>query len=368
MQNVKTDLPFIKEVMENGGDDLKKCFQCATCTSVCALSVGDNPFPRKQMANIQWGLKNQVVTDKNLWMCHQCGDCTTYCPRGAKPANVLASARRSSVLHYAAPIQLAKFFGDKKYFPVLLIAPAIIIGIFLAMIGHLNIPDGDVHYAEFFPHLWLNIFFTALFVGAIFFMAKGAFSFWKDMDSSNSNQKTKSNYVQAGIETVKEVFTHVKFKKCEANQERYLGHLGIFWGFAILLVVTAIAVLLVFLERYPLGFFHPVKILGNVGAAALLWGCWVVYKKRKESNEDDLKSTYFDWYFFGILASVGVTGVLTELLRFMNIAIFAYPVYFIHLVLVFNLLIFLPFSKFAHVVYRSLAIYYDKLTNPKAAV
>jgi quinone-modifying oxidoreductase, subunit QmoC len=365
MQKLKPDLPFIKEVITNGGEDLKKCFQCATCTSVCTLSEEDNPFPRKQMAFIQWGLKNEVITDKNLWLCHQCGDCTTYCPRGAKPANVLASARRSTIMHYAVPQQLTFFFKNKFYLPILLIAPAIIIALFLKIIGHLHIPKGDVRYAEFFPHLWLNIFFTALFAGAIYFMVKSATNFWKDIDSSSGKSANRGNYICAGFETVNEIFTHIKFKKCDTNKERYLGHLGIFWGFAILLVVTSIAVILVFLGKYPLAFFHPVKMLGNIGAVALLWGCWIIWKKRKETNKDDLESTYFDWYFFGILASVGVTGVLTELLRFMNIAILAYPVYFIHLVLVFNLLIFLPFSKFAHVVYRSIAIFHGKLRKPK---
>ena len=165
--------------MDNGGGDLKKCFQCATCTSVCTLSEGDNPFPRKEMAKIQWGLKDDVVTDKNLWLCHQCGDCSTSCPRGAKPANVLASARRTSVVHYATPGPFAKFFSEKKFLPVLIIAPAMIILVFLGIIGHLSIPEGDVHYAEFFPHLWLNIFYTALFVITASSAATGCDRCWR---------------------------------------------------------------------------------------------------------------------------------------------------------------------------------------------
>ncbi|MEZ5890727.1 MAG: hypothetical protein R3D52_11125 [Xanthobacteraceae bacterium] len=61
------------------------------------------------------------------------------------------------------------------------------------------------------------------------------------------------------------------------------------------------------------------------------------------------KTTYNDWLFVTVLLLVAVTGFFAQITRAAELPHVAYPTYFVHLVLVFFLLVYSPYSKFAHV-------------------
>jgi len=395
---VRPERSFLHRILNQGGEDLKKCFQCATCSVVCELSNHRKPFPRKEMIWAQWGLKDRLVADPDIWLCHQCNDCSTRCPRGARPGDVLAALRRESVLHHAAPRFLASWASAFAYLPVMLLIPVVLLILALlvrdplreieSLAPILGFLDHHGFYAELFPH-WLLIGFFSFFTGLAFLGAlTGVVRFWRAMKASDQaagDLEPKKGLVASVIRTLTPVFSHGKFGQCEGQTSRRLAHLGAFYGFAALFLVSVWAVIALYMINpfiaedlaYPFGFWNPWKLLANAGCIILILGCLKAIVDRVRRPKEVGASTSFDWIFVWLLLAVGVTGLTTEILRFVadpgvhaaeqmgwtGLQHFAYAVYFVHLVFVFDLLIYLPYSKFAHVVYRTVALVYAEHTG-----
>jgi len=137
----------------------------------------------------------------------------------------------------------------------------------------------------------------------------------------------------------------------------------VFFSFVALFIVTNIffVVLYVFQTHGPYSQLNPVKILANFAGIALIIGASMMISSRKQKT--DQPSGYKDWYLLGLVLGLGVTGMLAETTRLAGLAGLSYTVYFIHLVFVFNLFAFLPFSKLAHLVYRTVAMTYAEYTG-----
>ena len=384
---VKPDRDFLHGILDDGGEDLKKCYQCATCSMVCDLSKGQKPFPRKEMIWAQWGLKDRLMADPDVWLCHQCNDCSTKCPRGARPGDVLASVRHQSVLHYSVPRVLGKWLDDTKLLPAVLLAPVLLLLLALAIRGPMesalgSLLVGEGHhgfYAGFFPHWLLIGFFTSFTTLAFVGAAVGLLRFWQAMkaaDAASGRDAPALGLVPSVINALKSIFVHDRFSQCESKASRRPTHLLAFYGFLALFVVTIWAVVDIYVmpflsvdSLYPFNLMHPMKILANIGCVILIVGCLKAIIDRRGSREDVGASTVFDWVFVWLLLSVAVSGLLSEILRFAadpgpevhelsSLAYMAFAVYFVHLVLVFDLLVYLPYSKFAHILYRSVAMVY----------
>ena len=166
---IEPDLDFIRSLRAHGGNTLKECFQCGTCSATCTLSPDLEPFPRKEMAWAVWGMKERLLKDPDVWLCHQCNDCSERCPRGARPGDVLAAVRRECVLHYAFPRFFAGWVNQPHCIPLLLGIPAALLTLALLVRGPIENALGISRqagerilysYSSVFPHWMLNAFFA----------------------------------------------------------------------------------------------------------------------------------------------------------------------------------------------------------------
>lgn len=370
---VEPDSGFIKEIIELGGDSVKKCFQCATCSVACPIAPDNKPFPRKEMIAASWGLKDRLVANHDIWLCHQCGDCTTLCPRGAAPGDVLSAVRAHAITEYAPLKPVAKMVNDPKKLPLLIAAPAVVflaLGLILKFFGvnWLNFsPGGDeIVHAHFFSTWLVDLIFVPLAGMVVGLFALGLMRFVKDIHASalRDGKTTKEKLdpigiVQSLVKVIPTIMVHRKFSECGENSERATSHMMVLYAFIGLFIVTNIffVVLYVFGIHGPYSQINPVKWLGNISGVALIIGSALMIKDRL--NKKDQVSRYKDWYLLGLVLGLGVTGMLAQMTRLADAAFLSYLIYFVHLMFVFNLFAFLPFSKMAHLVYRTTAIAYD---------
>jgi len=368
---IEPDLDFVQDIIDNGGESLKKCFQCGTCSVVCNLAKEGSPFPRKEMIWAQWGLKEKLACDPDVWNCFQCGDCTAYCPRGAKPGDVLGAVRKKVIESLAWPAFMGKAVANPQNLIWLIALPVLILGAIVLINGTGFMNERPIIYGHMISHIQMNVVFP-LFLGIAvlaFLMGINKMIQGSTGESALSwvSRAEKPRLTQAVTDVIRDIITHKDFDECETNKWRRLAHMLVFYAFIGLLATTALAIVVLVmaeylhndaLGHYPLSWYHPIKWLGNASAIALIAGTIIMLKERKAREADDQISTsYFDSFFIWLILLVGVTGFVAQLIRLIDgPPILGYPIYFIHLVLVFELIIYAPYTKFAHFVYRTVAL------------
>ncbi|MBU0763486.1 MAG: quinone-interacting membrane-bound oxidoreductase complex subunit QmoC [Bacteroidetes bacterium] len=359
LKTIQPDIEFIREIKKKSGAPLKTCIQCGTCSVVCRLSPDDRPYPRKEMIRAAWGLKSELYGDPDIWLCHQCGECTTYCPRDVKPSDVLSALRRMSYIHYSRPRFPGKWMNSAAFLPLVIAIPIILITLILWLAGTTSLPEGGINYSKFFPHLWLNSTFTGLVILVIAGNIAGLIRFWKDMTFTMPG-KRQQGFIQSILYTTIDVLLHKYFRKCIDGSVKTLAHFLVFWGFVLLLTVTLVAIVNVLTGHYPMEVLHPAKIVGNIAALMLTTGCSIMIIRRILKKDDVGNTGYFDWFLLVGLLLLTLTGILTELARLGNWEA-AYYIYFIHLVMVWLIIVYLPYSKFGHFIFRILALTYTRM-------
>ncbi len=380
------DYDLIREVKKAGGNNLKKCYQCATCSVVCNLTPDEKPFPRKEMIMAQWGQTDRLMKDPDLWLCYQCNDCSVHCPREARPGDVLAAVRSYIYKNFAFPRFMGKALASPGALPILFLVPVAIL--MLMIFTTAPVADGEflfmtsevIDYNYFLPHSSVDALFVIGNILIFVVAAVGFYRFWRGLISGGPDPQI--GFFPALSRALGEIFSHKNFFKCEANKSRSWGHIFLFAGFVGSMITTGLVFILIFIPHYlhewqianvhllpmpPIEFPHPIKLLGAIsGTLLVLGGVMLVYRRWTDKDKVGANG-YTDYLFLYVIFFVGLTGMFSWLARsYFGIPMLAYVIYFIHMVFVFFLLWYMPYSKFAHMIYRTLALVYARSINRKA--
>ncbi len=81
-----------------GGDNVKLCFSCGTCTAGCPVAGVDPEFdPRRIIRQVLLGMRQKVLSSPVIWRCVQCYSCSAKCPQNVKFRDVIRALREMAI-------------------------------------------------------------------------------------------------------------------------------------------------------------------------------------------------------------------------------------------------------------------------------
>lgn len=362
---IKTDAGFVRDVMSSGGEDFKKCFQCAACTSVCSLSTEENPFPRRQMLMAQWGLKDKLLEDPGPWLCFYCGDCSKVCPRKAYPGETMMALRRLLTTEYDWT-GLSRLMYRSAYweFGVLGLVSAFVVMLFTLPhsfgFGLLSRSGPEalstVMLSRFAPVEVVHVADRALAALLAILLLLNAFRMFARV-TRGSNIPFRYYLSQLPFLIIQGV-TQKRWRDCKSaeSQTNWGRHLFLVTGY-----VTMFTLVVVFLPWFQVedSSFHMTSILGYAATVALMVStAWIVADRIMKRTEMHHFSELTDWMFPILLFLTALSGICLNLLRLLNLPMPTYVMYVTHMAIAVPMLVVeVPFGKWAHLLYRPLAIY-----------
>ncbi len=92
------NLDFLEEVYRlPGGQMIKDCIQCGTCSGSCPASYEMDYAPRQLFAMIRAGLRDEVLRSNTIWTCCSCYLCTVRCPRQIKVTDIMYALKSLAI-------------------------------------------------------------------------------------------------------------------------------------------------------------------------------------------------------------------------------------------------------------------------------
>jgi heterodisulfide reductase subunit C len=70
-------------------DKISECIQCGVCSGSCTTATHWEYPPRKVIALVRAGMKDELLKSNSIWFCVSCYLCTARCPRDIKPASIM---------------------------------------------------------------------------------------------------------------------------------------------------------------------------------------------------------------------------------------------------------------------------------------
>ena len=301
-------------------------------------------------------------------LCHNCGACLHACQYappnefGVNIPQAMAKVRLETYTNFAWPRPLGVLYEKNG----LALTMSVSVGIGLFFLALLQVNQGllntntDGNFYAIFPHNALALVFGIVFLGAIFAMVISSIKFWQTIASDPATLlaggdalhdaltlKNLGGGHQAGCNEADDAFSLLR---------KRFHHLT-FYGFMLCFASTSVATLYhyVFGWQAPYGYTSLPVVLGTLGGIGLVIGpVGLLYLNMKRHPlHGDKNQKPMDIGFITSLLSISITGLALLAWRetsYMGILLA------LHLGFVMGFFLMMPYGKFAHGIYRSLAL------------
>jgi heterodisulfide reductase subunit C len=98
------------------GEKMFSCIQCGTCSGTCPVSHYMDFTPRRIIAMVRAGYKDEILNSTTIWLCASCYSCTCECPREIKITDVMYALKQEAMTQrkypprFPLPVLAREFF------------------------------------------------------------------------------------------------------------------------------------------------------------------------------------------------------------------------------------------------------------------
>jgi ferredoxin len=346
----KINPEFTYQLKDYGVFDANACYNCGNCTAVCALSDQDNSFPRKMLRYSVLGLENDIKSSLEPWLCYYCGECSTTCPREANPGELMMALRRWLTTRYDWTGLSGLLYRSQTFTLSAFILLAVLV-VWFGIYERFNI-DHLLHYGHLFEMSAIGLVFSIILLPNIFHM------WWMTVYKPGVKASVQSYFRSIGHLFV-HMFTQKRTLGCDDNRLRWFEHFILVLGYLSLLFTT------VFLDWFSTQS-RFVIVLGYLESAVIFVVTLDFVRRRIQKDQEISKHSHLsDWFFVIWLFLLGFSAFLARLFIDLDLLGHNQWLYLVHLVVLAQwALLIVPFGKWTHFLYRSFAMYFERIKLP----
>jgi ferredoxin len=356
---IRANPRLVEDLEKYGAQDVHKCYHCGNCSAACPFSREPFLFPRKSMRYLQMGLEKKLQGNLEPWLCYYCGECSEQCPREAEPGETMMSMRRWLTAQYDFTGISRLFYRSWKVELVAIVLVAILAGagfsLFGSSVGSLAIYDGP---GAFLPASAVHLFDWGLGLVLLgLLLVNCGRMWWFSLGRDRKLKIPPGAYLRHAWLLPLHFLTQARYRQCSRKRP---------WAIHLALVLSYLSMLVLIMFFLHLMQAGPaidwrVHALGYAASAGLVGATVFAIVGRIRRSEAQYRHSHeSDWIFVGLLLIVAGTGIAQHVLHRAGLPAAANIAYVVHLMGVVPMLgLEVPFSKWAHLAYRPLGMYFS---------